>query len=154
VPPSGVRRAFLQLALGIFRILTIRNIAVQSCTANSQNGHMEGLATTPEPPYYAVIFTTIRNEHAGDGPDDGYEATAAQMLSLAARQPGFLGVDTARDGVGITVSYWTDTDAIEAWKRQADHAFAQYEGRTRWYARYEIRVARVERASSFVRAGS
>jgi heme-degrading monooxygenase HmoA len=108
---------------------------------------MEVPATTPEPPYYAVIFTTVRNEQ----PDDGYEATAAQMESLAARQPGFLGVDTARDRVGITVSYWTDTAAIEAWKRQADHAFAQYEGRTRWYDRYEIRVARVERASSFAR---
>jgi heme-degrading monooxygenase HmoA len=108
---------------------------------------MEPLATTPEPPYWAVIFTSVRNEQ----PDDGYEQTAAQMFSLAARQPGYLGVDSAREGVGITVCYWADTASIEAWKRDADHAFAQYEGRTRWYDRYEIRIARVERAYSFVR---
>ena len=112
---------------------------------------MDELATTPEPPYYAVIFTSIRNEPPDDDPDDEYDATAAQMFSLASRQPGFLGVDTAREGAGITVCYWTDAESIEEWKRDADHAFAQYEGRTRWYQRYEIRVARVERAYSFER---
>jgi heme-degrading monooxygenase HmoA len=114
---------------------------------------VDQLATTPEPPYYAVIFTSIRAEHADDA-DDDYEATAAQMFSLAARQPGFLGIESAREGVGITVCYWSDPASIEAWRRDADHAFAQYEGRTRWYERYEIRVARVERASSFERNAS
>jgi heme-degrading monooxygenase HmoA len=112
---------------------------------------VDELATTPEPPYYAVIFTSIRNASPDGDTDDEYDTTAAQMFSLAARQPGFLGVDTAREGVGITVCYWTDAQSIEAWKRDADHAFAQYEGRTRWYQRYEIRVARVERAYAFER---
>ena len=108
------------------------------------------LAQTPEPPYYAVIFTTRRDVQ----PDDRYDETAKRMFELAAGQPGFLGVDTAREEVGITVSYWNDEDAIAAWKRDADHAFAQYEGRARWYDAYEIRVARVERAYGFVRDGS
>jgi heme-degrading monooxygenase HmoA len=108
------------------------------------------LAQTPEPPYYAVIFTSRRDVQ----PDDRYDETAKRMFELAAGQPGFLGVDTAREEVGITVSYWSDEHAIAAWKRDADHAFAQYEGRARWYDAYEIRVARVERAYGFVRDGS
>ena len=103
-------------------------------------------ARTPEPPYYAVIFTS---RLGADG--DGYDETAGRMFELAARQAGFLGVDTAHEDVGITVSYWTDENAIAAWKRDADHAYAQYEGRTRWYDAYEIRVARVERAYGFAR---
>jgi heme-degrading monooxygenase HmoA len=105
------------------------------------------LAATPEPPYYAVVFTSIRDEKEGDG----YDETAARMESLARGQPGFLGVETARGDLGITVSYWRDEASIEAWKRDADHSFAQYEGRTRWYQRYAIRVARVERVSTFER---
>ena len=101
------------------------------------------MAPTPEPPYLAVIFTSRRNEQS----DDGYEETAARMFDLAARQPGYLGVVTAHNDQGsVTVSYWTDEDAISAWKHNADHAFAQYEGRSRWYDEYEIRIARVERA--------
>src|SRR4051812_10536226 len=99
-------------------------------------------ALPPEPPYYAVIFTSRRNAQPGDR----YDETAARMLALAAEQPGFLGVDTAHESVGITVSYWADEAAIAAWKRNDEHAFAQYEGKTRWYDAYEIRVARVERA--------
>ena len=76
------------------------------------------------------------------------------MMTLAAQQPGFLGVETACTDIGITVSYWADEASIAAWKRNADHAFAQYEGRTRWYDAYELRVARVERAHSFVRDGA
>ena len=104
-------------------------------------------ATTPEPPYYAVIFTTCRRVE----PDDGYDETAAQMESMARRQPGFLGFEAARDGIGIAVSYWRDEESIAAWKRNSDHAFAQWEGRTRWYDRFELRVARVERAYGFRR---
>jgi heme-degrading monooxygenase HmoA len=107
----------------------------------------EGLAHTPEPPYWAVIFSTHRDPQPGDR----YDETAEEMMKLAARQAGFLGVETAHSGIGITVSYWTDEESIAAWKRHADHAFAQYEGRTRWYDAYELRVARVERAHSFVR---
>jgi heme-degrading monooxygenase HmoA len=110
----------------------------------------DGLAHTPEPPYWAVIFSTRRNEQPGDS----YDETAQRMTTLAARQPGYLGVEEAHAGIGITVSYWTDEASIAAWKRDADHAFAQYEGRTRWYDAYELRVARVERAHSFVRDGA
>jgi heme-degrading monooxygenase HmoA len=101
---------------------------------------------TPDPPYYAVIFTSHRSADGG-----GYEETARRMFDLAAKQPGFLGYDTAADELGITVSFWADEAAIAAWKRDADHAYAQYEGRTRWYDAYEIRVARVERAYGFPR---
>jgi heme-degrading monooxygenase HmoA len=106
-----------------------------------------GLASTPEPPYWAVIFSSRRNARPGDQ----FDETDKKMMTLAARQPGFLGVETASNPVGITVSYWADEASIAAWKRDADHAFAQYEGRTRWYDAYELRVARVERAHSFVR---
>ena len=108
------------------------------------------LAHTPEPPYYAVIFASRR----APGRDDGYEATAARMLELAATQPGFLGADTAREDVGITVSYWTDAAAIAAWKADAEHLGAQRDGRERWYDAYELRIARVERAYNFDRGGS
>jgi heme-degrading monooxygenase HmoA len=108
---------------------------------------VDGLAHTPDPPYWAVIFSTHRDEQPGDQ----YDQTAQRMTALAAQQSGFLGVETAHADIGITVSYWTDEESIAAWKRDADHAFAQYEGRTRWYDAYELRVARVERAHSFVR---
>jgi heme-degrading monooxygenase HmoA len=106
-----------------------------------------GLARTPEPPYWAVIFSTLRNAQPGDQ----FDETDKKMMALAAQQPGFLGVETASTEIGITVSYWSDEASIAAWKRDADHAFAQYEGRTRWYDAYELRVARVERGHSFVR---
>ncbi len=109
----------------------------------------DGLARTPEPPYWAVIFSSRRDPQPGDQ----YDETAQRMLALAAQQPGYLGVEEAVEGIGITVSYWTDEASIAAWRRDADHAFAQYEGRTRWLDAYELRVARVERAHSFVRGG-
>ena len=101
-------------------------------------------ASTPEPPYYAVIFASRRNEWD----PDGYAAAADRMLELAAKQPGFLGVDSARDaaGFGITVSYWRDEAAIAAWKRQSDHAAIRIRGRKLWYQHFEVRVAKVERA--------
>lgn len=99
------------------------------------------LAQTPDPPYYAVIFSSIR---AGEA--DGYEEMSALMMELASRQPGFLGVETARSGIGITVSYWTDLASIRAWKRDAEHMEAQQKGRTTWYERYSVRIARVEHA--------
>ena len=102
---------------------------------------MEGIAATPQPPYYAVIFTSLRNVE----PDDGYDETAERMFELAHEQPGFLGVESAREDVGITVSYWRDLDAIAAWKAQAEHRAAQREGIARWYSEYSLRVARVER---------
>lgn len=103
----------------------------------------DGFAELPEPPYWAVIFTSRLR---GDDPD--YETTAERMMELAARQPGFLGVESARgtDGLGMTVSYWRDEASIAAWKHQAEHAAARRMGRENWYEHYEIRIARVERA--------
>lgn len=102
-----------------------------------------GFARTPAPPYYAVIFASQRV-----GPDDGYGAMAERMETLAASQPGFLGLESARDasGFGITVSYWQDEAAIAAWKRHAEHTLARERGRQAWYGRFELRIARVERA--------
>ncbi len=101
-------------------------------------------AATPEPPFSAVIF---RNQRTADDAE-GYGAMAARMVELAAGQPGFLGAESTRgaDGFGITVSYWTDEAAIAAWKAVAEHRIAQELGRSRWYARFHTRVARVERA--------
>src|SRR5262249_36648847 len=104
----------------------------------------EPLARTPEPPYYAVIFTSVR---AADDPE-AYAATAARMVELAHAQPGFLGIESVRDatGAGITVSYWESGEPIFAWRRVAAHRAAQRAGRERWYEDYILRVARVERA--------
>ena len=99
----------------------------------------------PEPPYYAVIFTSRRTEV-----DEGYGAMSDRMVELAARQPGFLGVESARgaDGLGITVSYWASLEAIAAWKANSEHRVAQTAGRKKWYSHFDLRIARVERASS------
>ena len=105
-------------------------------------------AATPEPPYYAVVFTSLRTEG-----DRGYGAAADRMFELAARQPGFLGVDAARggDGLGITVSYWSDAESVAAWRRVAEHERVQRAGRGSWYQEYAIHVARVERSATFSR---
>ncbi len=103
-------------------------------------------ARTPEPPYYAVIFTSLRTDV-----DEGYGAMSARMVELASQQPGFLGVESARgaDGLGITVSYWESEEAIANWRRNAEHSVAQANGREKWYSRFVTRVARVERAREF-----
>lgn len=102
------------------------------------------IAATPEPPYFAVVFSSQRT--AGDL---GYAAMAERMVELARQQPGFLGVESARDaeGFGITVSYWRDEASIATWKAHAEHAVAQRLGRERWYGTFALRVCRVERAS-------
>ena len=102
-------------------------------------------AKTPEPPYYAVIFTSTRTSV-----DEGYHQVAARMVELAACQPGFLGVESTRgaDGLGITVSYWSSLEAIAAWKAQGEHRVAQANGHGKWYEHFETRIARVERAYS------
>ena len=100
------------------------------------------IALTPQPPYYAVIFTSLRTEG-----DRGYGHMAQRMVELAAQQPGFLGVESARtpDGLGITVSYWESEQSIAAWKAQAEHKVAQETGKRVWYSDYRLRVAKVER---------
>lgn len=104
---------------------------------------MPQFATLPEPPYYAVIFSSQRHAE-----DEGYGAMAQEMVALAATQAGFLGVESTRDaaGFGVTVSYSTDESAVRAWKTQARHLIAQSLGKARWYEHYALRVARVERA--------
>jgi heme-degrading monooxygenase HmoA len=108
-------------------------------------------ANTPKPPYFAVIFTSRRTPVETD-----YGRTAERMVELAARQPGFLGVESARDttGVGITVSYWESETAIAAWRRDVEHTAARERGRGQWYEGYELRVARVERTHSWRKAES
>ena len=102
-----------------------------------------GFAKTPEPPYYAVIFTSTRT-----AVDEGYGDVAARMVELASKQPGFLGVESTRgtEGLGITVSYWSTLEAIAAWKANAEHRVAQATGHRKWYEHFETRIARVERA--------
>jgi putative acetyltransferase len=106
-------------------------------------------AQTPEPPYYAVIFTSQRSEG-----DRGYGQMAERMVQLAAKQPGFLGIETVRgaDGFGITVSYWMSEEAIAAWKAHLEHKPAQEAGQRAWYTDYQLRVAKVERAYDRVRS--
>lgn len=99
------------------------------------------IAHTPEPPYTAVIFTSLRTEG-----DQGYAVMSQRMLELAAQQPGFLGVESAREDVGLTVSYWVDDDAARAWKQVAEHLVAQERGRSTWYSDYQVRVATVTRS--------
>lgn len=96
------------------------------------------------PPYYAVIFTSVRSEY-----DENYHEVSLAMLELAKQQHGFLGVDSARSEIGITVSYWRDEAAIRAWKVNADHWIAQKKGREIWYDFYSVRVAKVEREYLF-----
>ena len=91
----------------------------------------------------AVIFTAWRT-----GEDEGgYMEAAGEMEELAARQSGYLGVDSARGdvGKGITVSYWQDDASAKAWRDNAQHAVIRAQGRTKWYSRYTLHVARVER---------
>ena len=107
------------------------------------------MTTTSElpPEYYAVIFTSTRRVRAGDGYDD----LANAMVRLAASQPGFLGVDSARgsDGAGITVSYWSSLDAIREWKNNVAHREAQRKGKDGLYESWNLRICKVERASRF-----
>lgn len=100
--------------------------------------------------YYAVIFTSKRT--AAD--EEAYSDMAQQMLDLAALQPGFLGVEHARDTTGITVSYWESLKSIADWKAHSEHFIAQELGRNRWYESYQIRICKVEREYTFHKPGT
>lgn len=97
------------------------------------------ISNTPKPPYYAVIFTSIRTEG-----DNGYGEMADKMMDLAKLQDGFLGVESARNEIGITVSYWRDLDSIKKWKEHTEHKIAREMGRKIWYEAFKTRIARVE----------
>lgn len=104
------------------------------------------IAKTPEPPYYAVIFTSVRTED-----DNGYEKMSDEMVKIGFNQPGFLGAESVRDekGVGITVSYWDSLAAIENWKNHPRHLEAQRLGQEIWYKSFATRVCKVERLGLF-----
>jgi len=98
------------------------------------------IVNTPEPPYYAVIFTSLRTEG-----DNGYNQMAEKMVELASTQPGFLGVESAREDLGITVSYWSDLESIKQWKANVEHQEAQTLGHKKWYSSFKVRISKVER---------
>lgn len=104
------------------------------------------IADLPLPPYYVVTFASQRTSG-----DNGYGDMADRMAELAARQPGYLGVESARgsDGFGITNSFWTDENSIRDWKRDVDHLAAQMTGREKWYETYAVRIGRIERAYGY-----
>ncbi|WP_413699621.1 antibiotic biosynthesis monooxygenase family protein [Psychromonas sp. KJ10-10] len=98
------------------------------------------IANTPKPPYFAVIFTSTRTEG-----DDGYGEMAQRMVELAKQHTGFLGIESAREEIGITVSYWRDLDSIKTWKQNSEHLEAQKSGRKSWYDSFKVRISKVER---------
>ena len=102
------------------------------------------IAQTSQPPYYAVIFTSVRTTT-----DDGYLEMAQLMEELAQQQPGYLGHESARETVGITISYWQSIEAIKNWKQVSEHVIAQQLGREKWYSQYKTRVCLVERDYGF-----
>lgn len=95
-------------------------------------------------PYYAVIFTSKQI-----GPDENYSKMAVQMEALAKQQPGYIGMEAAKDYLGITISYWESTDAIKNWKENTAHIFAQEKGKSNWYSWYKVRICKVEREYEF-----
>jgi heme-degrading monooxygenase HmoA len=100
----------------------------------------------PKKPYYAVIFTNSRTDI-----DDGYLKMAKQMEELARIQPGYLGFESARETIGISVSYWESLKAIADWKAHSDHIMAQQKGVKKWYSWYKVRICLVEREYEFVK---
>lgn len=102
------------------------------------------IAKTPKPPYYAVIFTSVRTSI-----DIDYGDTAARMIELAKLQTGFLGIESVREELGITVSYWKDLKSIKKWKDNVEHSAAREKGKTKWYKNYKVRISKVEKDYDF-----
>lgn len=98
------------------------------------------IADTPKPPYYAVIFTSLKNAD-----DNGYRQMAERMVELAEQQDGFLGIESVSEEVGITVSYWRDLESIKSWKNNTEHSYAQKKGHESWYLSFKVRISKVER---------
>lgn len=99
---------------------------------------------TPQTPYYAVIFTSILKEES-----QGYQEMANRMIELAKEQDGFLGIESARQEMGISVSYWQTLEDIKTWKQNTEHILAQEKGKSDWYSYYKTRICRVEREYEF-----
>lgn len=102
------------------------------------------IANTPKPPYYAVIFSSTNTENTVD-----YAEMADKMVKLASQQQGFLGIESASNELGITVSYWTDLESIKNWRENAEHSVARKRGRKEWYKTFKTRIAKVERDYGF-----
>ena len=102
------------------------------------------IANTPKPPYYAVIFSTLRTSD-----NEGYDEMAVKMEELAKKQDGYLGIESARNDLGITVSYWESLDAILKWKNNAEHSVARKIGKELWYKKYQLRICKVEHDYGF-----
>lgn len=105
---------------------------------------MSDFANTPSPPYYAVIFTSVKN-----AAHEGYDDMALRMAELVKDAEGFLGMESARNELGITVSYWSSLESIKKWKMNAEHLIAQEKGRSQWYKKYKTRICLVERDYEF-----
>ncbi|OMP32078.1 antibiotic biosynthesis monooxygenase [Mangrovimonas sp. DI 80] len=95
-------------------------------------------------PYYAVIFTSKHSNTL-----EGYAEMGQQMEQLAKEQPGFLGMDSSRNDIGITVSYWESLESIQQWKQHSEHLVAQRKGRTHWYSWFNVKICKVEREYEF-----
>jgi len=103
------------------------------------------ISGTPSPPYYAVIFTSIKNE------EKEYNKVAKQRMGLVQNQPGFLGIESAREEIGVSVSYWKNLESIANWKKNVEHQTAQTLGKKHFYQAYKIRICKVERDYEFLR---
>ena len=101
---------------------------------------INNISQTPKPPYYAVIFTSIKSAD-----QENYAEMSAQMEKMVKFQTGYLGHESASSGIGITVSYWQNLDAIQAWKNKSEHKIAQELGKSTWYSHYKIRICKVEK---------
>ena len=102
------------------------------------------IANTPKPPYYAVIFTSLQADEEKD-----YDEMSDRMVQLAQKQDGFLGIESARNNIGITVSYWKSLEAIKKWKFNFEHTEARVKGRSTWYKKFKVRISKVERDYGF-----
>ena len=106
------------------------------------------IAKTPPPPYYAVIFSSIRTDV-----NQGYFEMAEKMIALASKQDGFLGIESVREELGVTVSYWRDLESIKNWRENIEHSMAREKGKTDWYKTFKTRIAKVERDYEFKNNG-
>jgi len=104
------------------------------------------ISKTPKPPYYAVIFTSRKAGYSKE-----YDETSKRMIDLASKQQGFLGIESARDEIGITVSYWDSLENIKHWKNEFEHKIARQKGKDEWYSEFKVRIALVERDYGFMK---
>ena len=107
---------------------------------------MQTIAATPATPYYAVLFTSVKTNN-----DPAYSLMADEMVKLAMKQDGYLGHESAREDIGITISYWRDLASIKSWKQNSRHLMAQKAGKEKWYETYKVRICLVERDYEFSR---